>query len=156
MTFLVFSIIQKISTGSPILKFEFPLKICTKMLSWIWKIYLTSHPTKIDSKYSILTSFRVLSLLTFFSQPSSSMASWASQPASSASHWLSSSVSDFDSVYVTYYTFCYQKVNFTSSQVSWFRLYNFTKIWSNWGPQNAIFKFSEVWGKQEKSCIYHW
>jgi len=67
------------------------------MLSWIWKIYLTSHPTKIDSEYSILTSFRVLSLLTFFSQPSSSMASWASQPASSASHWLSSSVSDFDS-----------------------------------------------------------
>ena len=30
MTFLVFSILQKISTGSPILKFEFPLKICTK------------------------------------------------------------------------------------------------------------------------------
>ena len=152
MTFLVFSILQKISTGSPILKFEFPLKICTKMLSWIWKIYLTSHPTKIDSEYSILTSFR---------------ASWASQPASSASHWLSSSVSDFDSasfsssflvfcIYVTYYTFCYQKVNFTSSQVSWFRLYNFTKIWSNWGPQNAIFEFYEVWRKQEKSCIYHW
>ena len=30
MTFLVFPILQKISTGSPILKFEFPLKICTK------------------------------------------------------------------------------------------------------------------------------
>ena len=30
MTFLVFSILQKISTGYPILKFGFPLKICTK------------------------------------------------------------------------------------------------------------------------------
>ena len=32
MTFLVFSILQKISTWSPILKFEFPLKICTKIV----------------------------------------------------------------------------------------------------------------------------
>ena len=90
MTFLVFPILQKISTGSPILKFEFPLKICTKNVKLNMKNL--SNITPIQDRLGIQpTDF----LLTAFF--SSSMASWASQPASSASHWLSSSVSDFDS-----------------------------------------------------------
>ena len=34
-------------------------KYAYKMLNWIWKFYLTSNPTKIDSEYILFTSFRV-------------------------------------------------------------------------------------------------
>ena len=52
---------KKFLPGPQFWNLSFLYKYVQKMLSWIWKIYLTSHPSKIDSEYS---------LLTFFSQPS--------------------------------------------------------------------------------------
>ena len=146
MVFLVFSIFQKISTGYPILKFEFPLKICTKNVHLNMKILsnktpnqdgLVVHPSYFFPRFEppdfLLTAFFFFDGFLGFTIRSSIL----------KTVWYN----------MTYYTFRYQKVNFTLSQVLWFRQYNSTKIWSNGVPQNVIFKFSEVWRKQGKPCI---
>ena len=149
MVFLVFSILQKISTGYPILKFEFPLKICTKNVHLNMKILsnmtpnqdrLVVHPSYFFPRFEppdfLLAAFFFFDGFLGFAIRSSIL----------ETVWYN----------MTYYTFRYQKVNFTLSQVLWFRQYNFTKIWSNWVPQNVLFKVSEVWRKEGKACIYHW
>ena len=109
MVFLVFSILQKISTGYPILKFEFPLKICTKNVHLNMKVLSNMtpnqdrpvvHPSyffpRFEPPYFLLAAFFFDGFLGFA---------------------ILSSILETVSYNMTHYTFRYQKVNFTMSQV---------------------------------------
>ena len=100
--------------GTQFWNFSFLLKYIQKILSWIWKFYLTSHPTKIDLEYIFL----LLSAFWAYWLPSRSLLlPWLSL-------WLRIPLLLLHTDLLLWYvilTFLYQKLNFTSSQVSRFR-----------------------------------
>ena len=100
--FLVFSILQKFFTRSPILKFEFPLKICTKNVKLNMKnlSHITPNLNRLGVHRSyFLPRFQPAELLSVF---------FFLFDGFLASH----SVSKSGLVYMTrYHIFCYQKVN---------------------------------------------
>ena len=97
MSFFVFSILQKISTGYPIFKFDVPLKICTKRRQSDWYEHCSrTHSIQIDPEYILLTSFHALNSWISSLEPSS-LALHSVSASSSSSHRLSSSVSHLNS-----------------------------------------------------------
>ena len=92
MTFFVFSILQKTSTGYSFFNIGTSSKICTNNVRLNkWNFYPTSHPTNRLGVYSVrLISFLVLNLLTSFSWPFLALDS-----LESALRWLSSLASAF-------------------------------------------------------------
>ena len=130
MTFLVFSILQKISTGSPILKFEFPLKICTKNVKLNMKNLsnITPNQDRLGIQHSyffprfeptdfLLTAFFFDGFLGFTTRFFCFTLTFFFGFRFRLGFFFFF-FSESGLVYVTYYSFCYQKVNFTSSQVS--------------------------------------
>ena len=90
-------------------------------------------------------------LLTSFSWPSLAAASLPS-----ASRWFSSLASFFLWLRLRAGFLLHQSLNLMSLQVSWIQSHKVIRNSSKWIPWNDIFKFSEVWRKQRKSCIYNW
>ena len=130
MTFFVFSILQKISTGSPILKFEFPLKICTKNVKLNMKNLsnITPNQDRLGIQHSyffprfeptdfLLTAFFFDGFLGFTTRFFCFTLTFFFGFKFRLGFFIFF-FSENGLVYVAYYTFCYQKVNFTSSQVS--------------------------------------